>query len=160
MNFVEFEEHQTNKMYKLFLTISKQIRDDSYKVQMMKPSDQEFLIKLYVRFKDMLPYMMEKYLETSIDGKPNQMEHITKVLELPHLDKLRDSLIEKVKRNTMTSFPTFNLKGNSSDLDFTEDNNSDDLGSNKFRSTSVSKADVAGALRNTKYGFSRNRNSS
>ena len=88
------------------------------------------------------------------------MEHITKVLELPHLDKLRDSLIEKVKRNTLTSFPTFNLKGNSSDLDFTEDNNSDDLGSNKFRSTSVSKADVTGALRNTKYGFSRNRNSS
>ena len=34
MNFVEFEEYLTTKTYKLFLTITKQLRDDSYRVHL------------------------------------------------------------------------------------------------------------------------------
>ena len=44
-------------MYAIFVSVCRQIREDSYQVCEMDAKQQEFFVRLYDRFKDLLPFM-------------------------------------------------------------------------------------------------------
>jgi hypothetical protein len=57
LGFIEHNEKQINDLYKTFVGICKQIREDSYRLEHLAPKHLYFFVKLYVKFKEMVPYM-------------------------------------------------------------------------------------------------------
>ena len=123
MGFVEFKEKQIQDMYDLFLTVCKQIREDSYSARQMPPKQQESFVKLYVVFKELVPFMLEKNVVNLMDwdikkkGKEvTTRENIGKIMDLPHMETLKAELAEKVRKASVTSFPNVNTRMNESTL--------------------------------------------
>ena len=108
-------------MYDLFLVVCKQIREDSYNARQMPPKQQESFVKLYVGFKELVPFMLEKNVVNLMDwdikkkGKEiTTRENIGKIMDLPHMEILKAELAEKVRKASVTSFPNVNTRTNNS----------------------------------------------
>ncbi len=85
MGFVEYQEAQIKEMYDLFVTLCTQLRDDSYKARQMNVADQEFFIKMYDSFKQLLPFMETKNIMEPEDEN-DIIPDVRDLLNLPHIE--------------------------------------------------------------------------
>lgn len=97
MGFVEFQESKIIELHNIFVKVCKQMAKDSYGIKYMPPKQQDHFLRLYAQFKSMLPFMTEKNIYE------NESEDVNKILDLPHIDKLKDKLAERLKNSTLTT---------------------------------------------------------
>jgi len=75
-----------NDLYKTYVSICKQIREDSYNLKHMPHKQLYFFVKLYVKFKGLIPFMQMKQPENKDDD--TEIEDIAEILDLPHMKKI------------------------------------------------------------------------
>lgn len=63
----------------------------------------------------MLPFMTEKNIYE------NPSEDVNEILDLPHIDKLKEKLAERLKNSTLTNFPELNPTRNTPLLNSVDD---------------------------------------
>ena len=76
------------------MSICQQIKEDSQNVEQMDVKQREFFVRLYHRFKDLLPFMtLYRPTDTSDDiGKVD----LNEVMDLPHMEEVKQELKSKV----------------------------------------------------------------
>ena len=87
------------------------MRADSYKTRLLAKNQLEDFVKLYDQFKKLVPFMLTKNTVLNEDGTP--MESIDEIMNLPHMEKLKQNLAAKalIKEQSITTLPSVNDYG-------------------------------------------------
>lgn len=81
-------------MYGIFVSICQQIKEDSQNVEQMDAKQREFFVRLYHRFKDLLPFMT-LYRPTDTSDDIAKVD-LNEVMDLPHMEEVKQELKSKV----------------------------------------------------------------
>ena len=83
-------------MYRIFVSVCQQIRQDSFEAEKMDTKQQEHFVRLYDRFKDLLPFMSMYKPQTQQRHNIKEVD-LGEVMDLPHMEDIKRELKSKIQ---------------------------------------------------------------